>query len=235
MQAEIINLTEIDIQLNLKEELSSEQVHRLELYRIKAGLRLAGLIATIIALVGSLLLQLYIALPFLLFWIWLLRSSPQNFHAINKDLEQQSLRSIKAHIHTDIQYSIGIIRIPRYFLITDTQRFELEKALWIQFRNHEYYQLYFSPHSDVFLGAMLINPPNEIEVNPPQEILSQFSDRQLEVLKLIDDGLSNKEIAQNLHLSVNTIKMYASQIYDILYVNRRTEAVAKARELGILS
>lgn len=235
MQAELVNLSQKDIELNLKQELSSEQIQRLELYRLKAGLRLGGLIASIIILIASFWMQFYVALPVLLFWMWILRSSPQNFHAINKDLKQKSISFIRTNIHTDIHYGMGIIQIPHYSIITDTQHFELEKSLWLKFRNHKYYQLYFASQSGVFLGAILMSQPDEVEVNPPQEILAQFNERQLEILALIGDGLSNKEIAQNLHLSVNTIKMYASQIYEILYVNRRTEAVAKARELGILS
>jgi LuxR family maltose regulon positive regulatory protein len=56
----------------------------------------------------------------------------------------------------------------------------------------------------------------------------------VEILRLIAAGYANKEIAQELHLSVNTVKMYASQIYRKLEVERRTEAVARGRELGLL-
>jgi LuxR family maltose regulon positive regulatory protein len=48
-------------------------------------------------------------------------------------------------------------------------------------------------------------------------------------------NLSHREIAEELHLSVNTIKWYSTHIYSKLGVHRRGEAVARARELGILS
>jgi LuxR family maltose regulon positive regulatory protein len=47
-------------------------------------------------------------------------------------------------------------------------------------------------------------------------------------------GLSNREIADELFLSVNTIKVYASRLYAKLGVHRRGEAAAAARELGLI-
>jgi LuxR family maltose regulon positive regulatory protein len=47
-------------------------------------------------------------------------------------------------------------------------------------------------------------------------------------------GLSNQEIADQLYLSLNTIKWYARHIFSKLAVNKRTQAVARAQELGIL-
>ena len=53
-------------------------------------------------------------------------------------------------------------------------------------------------------------------------------------MRLIAAGRSNREIADELYLSVNTIRWYASQMYAKLGVRRRSEAVALARQLGIL-
>jgi LuxR family maltose regulon positive regulatory protein len=53
-------------------------------------------------------------------------------------------------------------------------------------------------------------------------------------LELIAAGLSNQEIADRLYLSVPTVKMYASQLYRKLNVRRRTEAVRRARQVGLL-
>jgi ATP/maltotriose-dependent transcriptional regulator MalT len=58
--------------------------------------------------------------------------------------------------------------------------------------------------------------------------------RELEVLRLVADGLSNREIAQRLIMSPGTIKWYTSQIYSKLQVRGRTQALARARELGLL-
>ncbi len=66
-------------------------------------------------------------------------------------------------------------------------------------------------------------------------MIEPLSDRELEVLRLIAVGLSNEEIAQRLVLSLPTIKWHTSNIYGKLSVKNRTEAVAKARVLGLLA
>jgi LuxR family maltose regulon positive regulatory protein len=54
------------------------------------------------------------------------------------------------------------------------------------------------------------------------------------VLTLIAEGKSNQEIAAQLYLALNTVKRHASNIYDKLEVKKRTEAIAKARQLGLI-
>jgi LuxR family transcriptional regulator, maltose regulon positive regulatory protein len=65
----------------------------------------------------------------------------------------------------------------------------------------------------------------------PYEPMSQ---RELEVLQLIAQGLSNREISERLFLAVITVKGHNRNIFRKLQVRRRTEAVARARELGLL-
>jgi LuxR family maltose regulon positive regulatory protein len=62
-----------------------------------------------------------------------------------------------------------------------------------------------------------------------------LSARELEVLPLIADGLTNQEIAVRLYLSLHTVKAHARNIYAKLGVSSRTQAVAKGRALGLLS
>jgi LuxR family maltose regulon positive regulatory protein len=69
----------------------------------------------------------------------------------------------------------------------------------------------------------------------PSEMVEPLSSRELEVLGLIAEGHSNQEIAAKLHLSLNTVKVHSSNIYSKLGVNSRTQAVAKAKTLGILT
>ena len=61
-----------------------------------------------------------------------------------------------------------------------------------------------------------------------------LSARELEVLSLIAAGKSNEEIARQLYLALNTVKRHASNIYDKLDVKKRTKAIAKARQLGLI-
>ena len=68
----------------------------------------------------------------------------------------------------------------------------------------------------------------------PQPLIEPLSPRELEVLQLIAQGLSNDEIGKRLFLALDTVKGHNRRIYDKLQVQRRTEAVARARELGLL-
>jgi LuxR family maltose regulon positive regulatory protein len=70
--------------------------------------------------------------------------------------------------------------------------------------------------------------------SPAQPLIEPLSPRELEVLRLIAQGLSNQEISARLFLAVDTVKGHNRRIYDKLGVQRRTEAVARARELGLL-
>jgi len=70
---------------------------------------------------------------------------------------------------------------------------------------------------------------------PESELVEPLSEREIEVLQLIAEGLSNREIASRLYLSLNTVKVHARNIYGKLGVKNRTQAVAKGKTLGILS
>ncbi len=65
-------------------------------------------------------------------------------------------------------------------------------------------------------------------------LLEPLSVREIEVLQLIANGLSNQEIANQLHISLSTVKGHTSNIYGKLGVHKRTQAVSRAVELGIL-
>ena len=70
--------------------------------------------------------------------------------------------------------------------------------------------------------------------SPPGELIEPLSQREMEVLQLIAQGNTNKEIAQQLIVAPGTVKAHAASIYRKLDVANRTEAVARARQLGIL-
>jgi LuxR family maltose regulon positive regulatory protein len=74
-------------------------------------------------------------------------------------------------------------------------------------------------------------PKSEIRTS---ELLEPLSEREREVLHLIAQGLTNPEIAARLYLSLNTVKAHTRNIYGKLDVHSRTQAVARARALGIL-
>ena len=65
-------------------------------------------------------------------------------------------------------------------------------------------------------------------------LIEPLSEREIEVLQLIAEGLTNQEIADRLCLSRNTVKVHTRNIYGKLDTHHRTQAIAKARALGIL-
>ena len=58
--------------------------------------------------------------------------------------------------------------------------------------------------------------------------------RELEILELIASGLSNREIAEKLFVSENTVKTHSSRLFDKLSARRRTQAVQLGKELGLI-
>lgn len=83
-----------------------------------------------------------------------------------------------------------------------------------------------------------VNPPTPAAGADPSSfevgLIEPLSDRELEVLWLLFDRFSNKEIAQHLVISPLTVKKHTSNIYQKLRVNNRRGAVTKAQELGLL-
>ncbi|MEJ2734938.1 MAG: LuxR C-terminal-related transcriptional regulator [Anaerolineae bacterium] len=82
--------------------------------------------------------------------------------------------------------------------------------------------------------------PEQLEPTNPQEaskaeLVEPLSERELEVLALIAQGLTNREIASRLFLSLNTVKAHTRNIYGKLSVHNRTQAVTRARAWGVLS
>jgi len=65
-------------------------------------------------------------------------------------------------------------------------------------------------------------------------LIELLGDRELEVLQYLSTGMSNQAIADQLFVSLAAVKWHARNIYGKLEVNNRTQAVARARELGFL-
>lgn len=88
----------------------------------------------------------------------------------------------------------------------------------------------------IWAGSRLFRRPPAgefVENTRVQETLG-ISGRELEVLKLLAAGQSNKEIARQLELSPNTVKTHIAKLFEKLQARRRTEAILRARELGML-
>ena len=72
------------------------------------------------------------------------------------------------------------------------------------------------------------------DLPPAQPLIEPLSQRELKILQLIAQGLSNREIGERLFLALDTVKGHNRKTIDKLQVQSRTEAIARARELGLL-
>jgi LuxR family maltose regulon positive regulatory protein len=89
------------------------------------------------------------------------------------------------------------------------------------------------------LAAFPASEPQKTDSTTAQvagsDLIEPLTDRELEILELIAEGLTNPEIATKLFLSLHTVKTHTHNIYGKLGVHNRTQAVTKAGALGILS
>lgn len=88
----------------------------------------------------------------------------------------------------------------------------------------------------VVIGVRVLAPPapKPFDGNPQAAVALGLSERELEVLAELAAGHSNKEIAARLHVSPNTVKTHVARLFEKLEASRRTEAIRKARELGLV-
>jgi LuxR family maltose regulon positive regulatory protein len=89
----------------------------------------------------------------------------------------------------------------------------------------------YSQHLLVALGEDDVEPAKVYHA----ELAEPITARELEVLRLIAVGLSNKEIADELFISVSTVKRHITNLYGKLGVSTRTEALQRARQLALLN
>ena len=86
-----------------------------------------------------------------------------------------------------------------------------------------------------FYRKFFRQPSNDAKEIDHQKIKSlEISDREYEVLQLISQGLSNKEVAEKLFLTESTIKTHVSNLLLKLNAKRRTQAIQIAKSLNIL-
>ena len=82
--------------------------------------------------------------------------------------------------------------------------------------------------------TVFVEKPFDFIANEKELEKANLSKRELEVLQLMSKGLSNKEIAERLFVSLNTIKTHSSNLFFKLDVERRTQAIEKAKRLKII-
>ena len=88
----------------------------------------------------------------------------------------------------------------------------------------------------IFIGSRVLNPrtPATFDGNPKALATLGISARELAVLQALATGRSNKEIAIELDVSPNTVKTHVAKLFEKLDAKRRTDAINRARQLGIV-
>jgi LuxR family maltose regulon positive regulatory protein len=104
-------------------------------------------------------------------------------------------------------------------------------ASWFQAQEMDQFAAY---HLRQVAEMSTTTAPARRQVMVNQSLVEPLSGREIEVLQLIAAGLSNREIAERLVIAPGTVKRHSNNIYGKLGVRSRTQAVARARELGLL-
>jgi DNA-binding CsgD family transcriptional regulator len=86
----------------------------------------------------------------------------------------------------------------------------------------------------IVVKEVLLSPPAHFTLNETRLRELGITRRELEILELIAGGLSNREIAEKLFVSENTVKTHSSRLFDKLSAKRRTQAVQVGKELGLI-
>lgn len=86
----------------------------------------------------------------------------------------------------------------------------------------------------VFVEKEVIVKTNDFILDEQELTRLGLSKRELEVLQLMAEGLSNHQIAERLFVSLNTIKTHSGRVFEKLEVQRRTQAVDKAKKLRLI-
>jgi LuxR family transcriptional regulator, maltose regulon positive regulatory protein len=97
-------------------------------------------------------------------------------------------------------------------------------------------EAWHAPHVTGYANVLLQSAPHPLPTCQHQgaQLVEPLSERELEVLRLLEAGLSNRQIADSLVVALGTIKTHVHNIYGKLGVERRTQAIARARELHLL-
>lgn len=116
----------------------------------------------------------------------------------------------------------------------------VQYRLWVRAHSSELYIALLAAGFlalGIWVGVRLVHrrdPDTAFSVNEAALASLGISPRELEVLRHLAAGCSNKEIANALAVSPNTVKTHLARLYEKLEAARRTEAILKARDLGLI-
>jgi LuxR family maltose regulon positive regulatory protein len=134
-------------------------------------------------------------------------------------LARATLREVVAQAAVEGDRRLLLDEAPTAALLRDLQRADLD------------------PTVARYVNALLADVADEREakaLTPAEALIEPLTDRELEVLALLAEGRTNREIAETLVVATGTVKAHTAAIYRKLDVHNRTEAAARGRELGLV-
>lgn len=133
------------------------------------------------------------------------------------------IKSVILTMHEEREYVINALRIGVHgYILKNVERFDLEKAIITVFEGGKY----FSP--------IVTNILAESVVRQEQPVISDLTPREKEVLELVAQGHSTKQIADKLGIGTRTVESHRVNMLKKMKVNNTAELVRKALELKIL-
>lgn len=178
-------------------------------------------------------------------WTWLLRRAPARWRAAGRDLARGQAQWLDGVAAIRLHRGIGLLAPSSHRLLLGERCFSISAAQARALREGWPVRARIAPASGVLLsvarhaqaGTPDAMPAAASEATPPQASDSavHLSAREAELLQLIAAGHADKEIARRLGLEPATVRTYNSQLYARLGARRRTEAVARARSLGLIA
>jgi len=134
-----------------------------------------------------------------------------------------SIKSVVLTMHEEREYIINALKIGvQGYIIKNVERFDLEKAIITIFEGGKY----FSP--------IVTNILAESVARPEQPAISELTPREKEVLELVAQGHSTKQIADKLGIGTRTVESHRVNMLKKMKVNNTAELVRKAIEMKIL-
>jgi len=175
---------------------------------------------------------LILLLPVCLVWLWLLGRAPGRWLKAGADERAGDIRSVRGEVTVDIRRGVGLIAPSRYVLRIRNETFEIG-AFWAeQLIPGKTYTVRFAPRSRAVV-SIARQDRTAVHDEAPADI--DLTRRERDLLRLIAEGLTDKEIARELNLSPATVRTYNSDLYAKLGISRRTQAVPIADRLGLTS
>lgn len=175
---------------------------------------------------------LFLLLPVILVWVWLLGRAPRRWLKAGADERAGDIRSVRGEVIVDARRGPGLVAPSRYALRVRSEVFEIGEFWAAQLIPGKTYTVRFAPRSRAVV-SIARQDSAAVHAEAPADI--GLTRRERDLLRLIAEGLTDKEIARELNLSPATVRTYNSDLYAKLGISRRTQAVPIADRLGLLS